>query len=138
MSSSPLHFCPSYFCFNNLILFSSRERGGRDLRANLLLLQVSLTQLLCGECLPTLKRNPPSKLLACLCFCVHVGSPYLSSMNVNPRRVAVAAWRLPRASLGDTRGDTPGDTGSARLTSLSNGHGRYCTNTTVAPQPLSP
>ncbi|KAM7419650.1 hypothetical protein PAMA_016645 [Pampus argenteus] len=47
-------------------------------------------------------------------------SPYLSSLNVNPRRTAVAAWRLPRASLGDTRGDTPGD--SARLTSLSNGH----------------
>ncbi|KAF3852581.1 hypothetical protein F7725_005936 [Dissostichus mawsoni] len=53
-------------------------------------------------------------------------SPYLSSMNVNPRRAAVAAWRLPRASLGDTRGDTrgdtPGDGGSARITSLSNGH----------------
>ncbi|KAM7394571.1 hypothetical protein PAMP_021362 [Pampus punctatissimus] len=49
-------------------------------------------------------------------------SPYLSSLNVNPRRTAVAAWRLPRASLGDTRGETPGDTGSARLTSLSNGH----------------
>uniref|UniRef100_UPI0037E73EA9 IQ domain-containing protein E n=1 Tax=Semicossyphus pulcher TaxID=241346 RepID=UPI0037E73EA9 len=49
-------------------------------------------------------------------------SPYLSSMNVNPRRAAVAAWRLPRASLGDTRGDTPGESGSARLTSLSNGH----------------
>lgn len=48
-------------------------------------------------------------------------SPYLSSMNVNPRRAAVAAWRLPRASLGDTRGDTPGEIGSARLTSLSNG-----------------
>lgn len=37
----------------------------------------------------------------------------------------MAAWRLPRASLGDTRGDSPGDTGSARLTSLSNGHGRH-------------
>ncbi|XP_070683993.1 IQ domain-containing protein E [Pempheris klunzingeri] len=49
-------------------------------------------------------------------------SPYLSSMNVNPRRAAVAAWRLPRASLGDARGDTPGESGSARLTSLSNGH----------------
>ncbi|XP_038568819.1 IQ domain-containing protein E [Micropterus salmoides] len=49
-------------------------------------------------------------------------SPYLSSLNVNPRRAAVAAWRLPRASLGDTRGDTPGDIGSACLTSLSNGH----------------
>ncbi|XP_068444870.1 IQ domain-containing protein E [Clinocottus analis] len=49
-------------------------------------------------------------------------SPYLSSMNVNPRRAAVAAWRLPRASLGDTRGDTLGESGSARLTSLSNGH----------------
>ncbi|XP_044046585.1 IQ domain-containing protein E isoform X2 [Siniperca chuatsi] len=49
-------------------------------------------------------------------------SPYLSSLSVNPRRVAVAAWRLPRASLGDTRGDTPGEIGSARLTSLSNGH----------------
>ncbi|XP_032384546.1 IQ domain-containing protein E isoform X2 [Etheostoma spectabile] len=49
-------------------------------------------------------------------------SPYLSSLNVNPRRAAVAAWRLPRASLGDTRGDTPTESGSARLTSLSNGH----------------
>ncbi|KAG8014619.1 IQ domain-containing protein E [Nibea albiflora] len=49
-------------------------------------------------------------------------SPYLSSMNMNPRRAAVAAWRLPRASLGDTRGDTPGESGTARLTSLSNGH----------------
>ncbi|XP_056266014.1 IQ domain-containing protein E isoform X3 [Pseudoliparis swirei] len=43
-------------------------------------------------------------------------------MSVNPRRAAVAAWRLPRASLGDTRGDTLGESGSARLTSLSNGH----------------
>ncbi|KAM9856785.1 IQ domain-containing protein E [Aulostomus maculatus] len=49
-------------------------------------------------------------------------SPYLSSLNVNPRRAAVAAWRLPRASLGDTRGDTPGGLSSAHLTSLSNGH----------------
>ncbi|XP_054460638.1 IQ domain-containing protein E isoform X2 [Anoplopoma fimbria] len=49
-------------------------------------------------------------------------SPYLSSMNMNPRRAAVAAWRLPRASLGDTRGDTLGESGSARITSLSNGH----------------
>uniref|UniRef100_A0A669DJW4 IQ domain-containing protein E n=1 Tax=Oreochromis niloticus TaxID=8128 RepID=A0A669DJW4_ORENI len=49
------------------------------------------------------------------------GSPYLTSLNVNPRRAAVGAWRLPRASLGDTRLDTPGETGPARLTSLSNG-----------------
>ncbi|XP_069023565.1 IQ domain-containing protein E isoform X1 [Embiotoca jacksoni] len=49
-------------------------------------------------------------------------SPYLSSLNVNPKRAAVGAWRLPKASLGDTRGDTPGETGSARLTSLRNGH----------------
>ncbi|XP_059192512.1 IQ domain-containing protein E [Centropristis striata] len=49
-------------------------------------------------------------------------SPYLSSLNVNQRRAAVAAWRLPRASLGDTRGDSLGESGSARLTSLSNGH----------------
>ncbi|XP_034717825.1 IQ domain-containing protein E isoform X2 [Etheostoma cragini] len=49
-------------------------------------------------------------------------SPYLSSLTVNPRRAAVAAWRLPRASLGDTRGDTPTESGSARLTCLSNGH----------------
>ncbi|XP_040891091.1 IQ domain-containing protein E isoform X2 [Toxotes jaculatrix] len=49
-------------------------------------------------------------------------SPYLSSLNVNPRRAAVAAWRLPRASLGDTRGEPTGEGGSARLTSLSNGH----------------
>ncbi|XP_037327835.2 IQ domain-containing protein E isoform X2 [Pungitius pungitius] len=50
------------------------------------------------------------------------GSPYLSSMNMNPRRAAVAAWRLPRASLGDTRGDPLGGSGPARITSLSNGH----------------
>ncbi|XP_029948877.1 IQ domain-containing protein E [Salarias fasciatus] len=50
-------------------------------------------------------------------------SPYLSSLNVNPRRAAVGAWRLPKPSLGDSRGDTPGETGSARLSSLlSNGH----------------
>ncbi|XP_029360957.1 IQ domain-containing protein E isoform X2 [Echeneis naucrates] len=49
-------------------------------------------------------------------------SPYLSSLNVNPKRAAVAAWRLPRASLGDTRGVTSGDSGSALLKSLSNGH----------------
>ncbi|XP_029996979.1 IQ domain-containing protein E isoform X2 [Sphaeramia orbicularis] len=49
-------------------------------------------------------------------------SPYLSSLNMNPRRAAVVAWRLPRASLGDTRGGTPGEMGSARFTSLSNGH----------------
>ncbi|KAL6111000.1 iqce [Pungitius sinensis] len=49
-------------------------------------------------------------------------SPYLSSMNMNPRRAAVAAWRLPRASLGDTRGDPLGGSGPARITSLSNGH----------------
>lgn len=55
-------------------------------------------------------------------------------MNVNPRRVAVAAWRLPRASLGDTRGDTPGESSSARLTSLSNGHGRSHANTAKPPQ----
>ncbi|KAM4584526.1 IQ domain-containing protein E isoform 2-T2 [Odontesthes bonariensis] len=49
-------------------------------------------------------------------------SPYLSSLNMNSRRAAVGAWRLPRASFGDARGDTCGETGSARLTSLSNGH----------------
>ncbi|XP_041640378.1 IQ domain-containing protein E isoform X2 [Cheilinus undulatus] len=49
-------------------------------------------------------------------------SPYLSSLNLNTRRAAVAAWRLPRASLGDTRGDTPGESVSAHLASLSNGH----------------
>ncbi|XP_075869794.1 IQ domain-containing protein E isoform X2 [Nelusetta ayraudi] len=50
-------------------------------------------------------------------------SPYLASMSVNPRRVAVAAWRQPRASLGDARGCTPpGDGGSACFTSLSNGN----------------
>uniref|UniRef100_A0A667WX92 IQ motif containing E n=1 Tax=Myripristis murdjan TaxID=586833 RepID=A0A667WX92_9TELE len=57
--------------------------------------------------------------------CVFVGSPYLSSLNVNPRRAAVAAWRLPRASLGDSRGgrgDTLVETVSAHLASLSNGH----------------
>ncbi|XP_034544369.1 IQ domain-containing protein E isoform X2 [Notolabrus celidotus] len=48
-------------------------------------------------------------------------SPYLSSLNVNQRKV-VAAWKLPRSSLGDTRGDTSGESVSARLTSLSNGH----------------
>ncbi|XP_068177432.1 IQ domain-containing protein E [Antennarius striatus] len=51
-----------------------------------------------------------------------IGSPYLTSMNVNPRRVVVAAWRPPRSSLGDTRGDTTGEGGLAHLRSLSNGH----------------
>ncbi|KAJ0033624.1 hypothetical protein NQD34_000731 [Periophthalmus magnuspinnatus] len=51
-------------------------------------------------------------------------SPYLTSLNVNPRRAAVAAWRLPRASLGGSREGTPGDrdTGPARSAFLSNGH----------------
>lgn len=61
---------------------------------------------------------------------VFVGSPYLTSLNVNHRRAAVGAWRLPRASLGDTRLDTPGETGPARLTSLSNGLGRCHEGTT--------
>ncbi|KAM6939474.1 IQ domain-containing protein E [Xenentodon cancila] len=50
-------------------------------------------------------------------------SPYLSSLNVNSRRAGVGAWRLPRASLGGTPGDASEEVGSARLTSLSNGHG---------------
>ncbi|XP_014829847.1 PREDICTED: IQ domain-containing protein E isoform X3 [Poecilia mexicana] len=49
-------------------------------------------------------------------------SPYLSSLNMNSRRAAVAAWRLPRPSLGDTRGNTSREHRSAHLTSLSNGH----------------
>ncbi|KAM9770858.1 IQ domain-containing protein E [Menidia menidia] len=49
-------------------------------------------------------------------------SPYLTSLNMNSKRAALGAWRLPRASLGDTRGDPCGEIGSARLTSLSNGH----------------
>ncbi|XP_034043333.1 IQ domain-containing protein E [Thalassophryne amazonica] len=49
-------------------------------------------------------------------------SPYLSSLNMNPRRAVVAAWRLPRASSGDTRGDVPGESASTNFTSLSNGH----------------
>lgn len=58
------------------------------------------------------------------------GSPYLASMSVNPRRAAVAAWRQPRASLGDARGCTPpGDGGPACFTSLSNGNGRHHTDT---------
>ncbi|XP_054912377.1 IQ domain-containing protein E isoform X2 [Poeciliopsis prolifica] len=50
-------------------------------------------------------------------------SPYLSSLNMNSRRAAVAAWRLPRPSLGDTKGNTSREHHSAHLTSLSNGHG---------------
>uniref|UniRef100_A0A8C6SLF6 IQ domain-containing protein E n=1 Tax=Neogobius melanostomus TaxID=47308 RepID=A0A8C6SLF6_9GOBI len=51
-------------------------------------------------------------------------SPYLTSLNMNPRRAAVAAWRLPRASLGGSREGTPGerDAGPGRPVSLSNGH----------------
>ncbi|XP_072319874.1 IQ domain-containing protein E [Eucyclogobius newberryi] len=51
-------------------------------------------------------------------------SPYLTSLNMNPRRAAVAAWRLPRASLGGSREGTPGDreTGPGRSAFLSNGH----------------
>ncbi|XP_043971106.1 IQ domain-containing protein E isoform X1 [Gambusia affinis] len=50
-------------------------------------------------------------------------SPYLSSLNMNSKRAAVATWRLPRPSLGDTRGNTSREHRSAHLTSLSNGHG---------------
>ncbi|XP_019717765.1 IQ domain-containing protein E isoform X2 [Hippocampus comes] len=46
-------------------------------------------------------------------------SPYLSSMNVNSRKAAMSAWKLPRTSLCDTPG---GETYSARFTSLSNHH----------------
>ncbi|XP_037545752.1 IQ domain-containing protein E [Nematolebias whitei] len=49
-------------------------------------------------------------------------SPYLCSLNLNSTRAAVGAWRRQRASLGDTRGDKSGESCSARLTSLSNGH----------------
>lgn len=51
-------------------------------------------------------------------------SPYLASLNVNPRRAAVAAWRLPRASLGGSREGTPGEreSGPGRPTSLCIGH----------------
>ncbi|XP_038141259.1 IQ domain-containing protein E isoform X2 [Cyprinodon tularosa] len=49
-------------------------------------------------------------------------SPYLCSLNMNSKRAAVAAWRLPRSSLGDTRGDISREHCSARHTSLSNGH----------------
>uniref|UniRef100_A0A3P9M3G9 IQ motif containing E n=1 Tax=Oryzias latipes TaxID=8090 RepID=A0A3P9M3G9_ORYLA len=52
-------------------------------------------------------------------------SPYLSSLNTNPRRAAVRAWRLPRGSLGETRGDTPGTAGPRHCTSLSNGFGYF-------------
>ncbi|XP_071246240.1 IQ domain-containing protein E isoform X3 [Salvelinus alpinus] len=63
-------------------------------------------------------------------------SPYLSSMDVNPRRSAVSAWRPLRGTLGERgealggRGDTLLERGeTARtprescLASLSNGHG---------------
>ncbi|XP_035993319.1 IQ domain-containing protein E isoform X3 [Fundulus heteroclitus] len=49
-------------------------------------------------------------------------SPYLFSLNMNSKRAAVAAWRLPRPSLGDARGETLRERCSARHTSLSNGH----------------
>ncbi|XP_047220180.1 IQ domain-containing protein E isoform X2 [Girardinichthys multiradiatus] len=49
-------------------------------------------------------------------------SPYLFSLNMNSKRAAVAAWRLPRPSLGDTRGDISREHFLARQTSLSNGH----------------
>ncbi|KAM4594483.1 IQ domain-containing protein E isoform 3-T3 [Fundulus diaphanus] len=49
-------------------------------------------------------------------------SPYLFSLNMNSKRAAVAAWRLPRPSLGDARGDTLRERCLARHTSLSNGH----------------
>ncbi|XP_077379791.1 IQ domain-containing protein E isoform X2 [Festucalex cinctus] len=46
-------------------------------------------------------------------------SPYLSSMNVNPRKASVSAWKLPWTPPCDTPG---GETNSARFTSLSNHH----------------
>lgn len=75
------------------------------------------------------EMSPPFFLINVLNARVQ-GSPYLASMSVNPRRVAVAAWRQPRASLGDARGCTPpGDGGSACFTSLSNGNGRHHSDT---------
>lgn len=62
------------------------------------------------------------------------GSPYLSSLNMNSKRAAVAAWRLPRPSLGDTRGNTSREHRSAHLTSLSNGHGRLHFKNPASPQ----
>ncbi|XP_024115635.1 IQ domain-containing protein E [Oryzias melastigma] len=52
-------------------------------------------------------------------------SPYLSSLTLNSRRTAVRAWRLPRSSLGDTRGDAPGTAAPGHCTSLSNGYGYF-------------
>ncbi|XP_024914483.1 IQ domain-containing protein E isoform X2 [Cynoglossus semilaevis] len=49
-------------------------------------------------------------------------SPYLSSLNTISRRAAVAAWRPSGASPGDTRRERPGESDSAHLSSLSNGH----------------
>ncbi|KAG7256291.1 hypothetical protein CRUP_016291, partial [Coryphaenoides rupestris] len=57
-------------------------------------------------------------------------SPYLSSLKLSSKRVAMSAWRLPRASLGDasaasvdTLGAATAAAASPCLTSLSNGHG---------------
>uniref|UniRef100_A0AAV2LK21 Uncharacterized protein n=1 Tax=Knipowitschia caucasica TaxID=637954 RepID=A0AAV2LK21_KNICA len=53
-------------------------------------------------------------------------SPYQTSLILNSRRAAVAAWRLPRASLGGSREGTPGDidinTGSGPAGFFGNGH----------------
>ncbi|KAM4603761.1 IQ domain-containing protein E [Polymixia lowei] len=70
-------------------------------------------------------KPPPSPTYVRACLRACTGSPYLTSLNVNPKRAAVSAWRLPRASKGESTGeriDPLGDTASARLTALSNGH----------------
>ncbi|XP_077574464.1 IQ domain-containing protein E isoform X2 [Stigmatopora nigra] len=57
--------------------------------------------------------KPPIFLISC------AGSPYRSSLSMNHRKVALSAWKLPRASFCDTPG---GEMGPARFTSLSNNH----------------
>uniref|UniRef100_A0A1A8HBA0 IQ motif containing E n=1 Tax=Nothobranchius korthausae TaxID=1143690 RepID=A0A1A8HBA0_9TELE len=49
-------------------------------------------------------------------------SPYLCSLDLSSKRSSMGTWRRPRVSLGETRGDTSGESVSACLTSLSNGH----------------
>uniref|UniRef100_A0A1A8JT35 IQ motif containing E n=1 Tax=Nothobranchius kuhntae TaxID=321403 RepID=A0A1A8JT35_NOTKU len=61
-------------------------------------------------------------------------SPYLCSLDLSSKRSSMGTWRRPRVSLGETRGDNSGESVSACLTSLSNGHDGSHTLTSEAEQ----
>lgn len=121
MCSTSWGLLTPFLCFYFSNVSSIREQAGENRLASLPFLQVSTPQSPADWWAFADTLTSSTKLFF---ICVHVGSPYLISLNLNTRRAAVGARKVPRTS----RGDTPGD--SAWLTSLSNGHGRHCENMT--------